>query len=204
VVDPAHVRIRRLICTRASYLSDAARNLRGPFLIASARTACVPQIAREAAASIAASTAIRIAKTPRGGARGVVNVATAWRARRDRGGFAVDRCIVAKEAAPLRGCTAAGSGASLSGRPGDFAGNDSLRSGDCHAMFVSVMPRKRARLMADRKNDRNAQALPLITDSTLRPSRIIVYYVRPGKDLFIAAGTHSAINNQPNRKIIPE
>lgn len=88
------------------------------------------------------------------------------------------------------------------GAPGDFAGNDSLRSGDCHAMFVSVMSRKRARLMAGRKNDRNAQALPLITDSMLRPSRIIVYYIRPGKDLFISAGTHSAINNRPNRKMI--
>lgn len=53
-----------------------------------------------------------------------------------------------------------------------------LRSGDCHAMFVSVMSRKCARLMAARKNDRNAQALPLITGSMLRPGGIIVYYVR--------------------------
>lgn len=56
--------------------------------------------------------------------------------------------------------------------------------------------------MAARKNDRNAQALPLITGSTLRPSRIIVYYVRPGKDPFIIADTHGEVNNRPDQKMI--
>lgn len=107
-----------------------------------------------------------------------------------------DCCVVAEEA-PLPRMHERQRGVFV-GALGDFVGNDSLRSGDCHAMFVSVMSRKRGRLMAARKNDRNAQALPLITGSMLRPSRIIVHYVRP----FIIADTHGEVNNRPDQKMI--
>jgi len=71
-----YVRIRRLICTHV--ISDAARNLRAPFLIANARTTCVPQIAREAHRG----SAIQIAEM-----RGAVHAAslTLTRARWIRG-----------------------------------------------------------------------------------------------------------------------
>ena len=70
----------------------------------------------------------------RGGARGVVNVDAR------KVDSQSDRCVVVEEV-PLRWMQRG----VFVGEPGDFAGNDSRRSGDCHAMFVSVMSRKRAR-----------------------------------------------------------
>lgn len=140
-----HVRIRRLICTRI--VSDTTRNLRAPFLIAST--------ARRVRAADCTHRGPRFESR---GYRGAVRSASLTLTRaRCNGGFA--RLTVAsslKRATGPADVPERQRGVFVRA-PGDFAGNDSLRSGNCHAMFVSVMSRKCARLMAACKNDRNAQ-----------------------------------------------
>lgn len=136
-----HVRIRRLICTHV-VSADAARNLRVPFLIANARTTCVPQIAREAHRG----SAIQIAEM-----RGAVHAAslTLTRARWIRG-LTVASSLKRFLYVDAAGCLCRGAGRF---RREWLPAQRGLPRNVC----FSNVQETRTLLMAACKNDRNAQ-----------------------------------------------